>query len=63
MYEVQGARYAGADVTTRLDTLELTEPGTDRVDISGVTGEVPPPRLKVSLNTDHRGSRDRSSWH
>jgi acyclic terpene utilization AtuA family protein len=51
MYEIQGARYAGPDVTTRLDTLELTQDGPDRVLISGTQGEPPPPTLKVSLNT------------
>ncbi|BDT89620.1 acyclic terpene utilization AtuA family protein [Nocardia cyriacigeorgica] len=50
MYEIQGARYAGPDVTTRLDTIELEQEGADRVLISGVTGEAPPPQLKVSLN-------------
>lgn len=51
MYEIQSARYAGPDVTTRLDTIELSEDGPDRVWISGVEGEPPPPQLKVSLNT------------
>ncbi|MFD4403977.1 acyclic terpene utilization AtuA family protein [Nocardia sp. NPDC058499] len=51
MYEIQGARYAGPDVTTRLDTVELTADGPDRVLITGVQGEPPPPQLKVSLNT------------
>ncbi|MBF6077975.1 acyclic terpene utilization AtuA family protein [Nocardia beijingensis] len=51
MYEIQGARYAGPDVTARLDTIRLDQDGADRVRISGVTGEAPPPRLKVSLNT------------
>ncbi|WP_063016333.1 acyclic terpene utilization AtuA family protein [Nocardia niwae] len=51
MYEIQGPRYAGPDVTTRLDTIRLDQDGRDRVRISGVTGEAPPPRLKVSLNT------------
>ncbi|GAA5044985.1 acyclic terpene utilization AtuA family protein [Nocardia callitridis] len=51
MYEIQDARYAGPDVTARLDSIELTELGPDRVSISAVTGEPPPPRLKVSLNT------------
>ena len=51
MYEIQGARYAGPDVTTRLDTIRLTQQGPDRVLIDGVTGEAPPPRTKVSLNT------------
>ncbi|PPJ20015.1 exopolyphosphatase [Nocardia nova] len=51
MYEIQGARYAGPDVTARLDSIRLAADGDDRVLISGVTGEAPPPRLKVSLNT------------
>ncbi|MBD0323862.1 MAG: DUF1446 domain-containing protein, partial [Aldersonia sp.] len=51
MYEIQGARYAGPDVTTRLDTIVLTQEGPDRVLVSGVEGEPPPPQLKVSLNT------------
>ncbi|TQF68722.1 DUF1446 domain-containing protein [Rhodococcus spelaei] len=51
MYEIQGARYAGPDVTTRLDTVTLTQAGPDRVGIGPVSGEAPPPELKVSLNT------------
>ncbi|WP_038171786.1 acyclic terpene utilization AtuA family protein [Tomitella biformata] len=51
MYEIQGARYANPDATARLDTLELTELAPNRVQVSGVTGEAPPPELKVSLNT------------
>lgn len=51
MYEIQSARYAGPDVTTRLDSITLSQEGEDRVLISGVTGEAPPPQLKVSLNT------------
>ena len=50
VYEIGGARYAGPDVTTRLDTLALAPDGADRVRITGVTGEAPPPQLKVSLN-------------
>lgn len=51
LYEITGARYAGPDVTTRLDTLELQQDGPDRVRVSGVRGEPPPPAYKVSLNT------------
>ncbi|QIS16296.1 acyclic terpene utilization AtuA family protein [Nocardia arthritidis] len=51
MYEIQGARYAGPDVTVRLDSIRLGQDGPDRVSIGGVIGEAPPPRLKVSLNT------------
>ncbi|MFI5691613.1 acyclic terpene utilization AtuA family protein [Kribbella sp. NPDC051586] len=51
LYEVAGARYAGPDVTARLDTIELDADGPDRVRISGVRGEAPPPTYKVSLNS------------
>ena len=51
LYEVAGARYANPDVTARMDTIELSADGADRVRISGVAGEPPPPTLKVSLNS------------
>jgi hypothetical protein len=51
LYEITGARYAGPDVTARLDTIELAEAGPDRIRISGVEGEPPPPTYKVSLNS------------
>ncbi|MFE9678425.1 acyclic terpene utilization AtuA family protein [Streptomyces sp. NPDC006259] len=47
LYETGGARYAGPDVTARLDTVRLTQDGPDRVRIDGVRGEAPPPDLKV----------------
>ncbi|MEU7147393.1 acyclic terpene utilization AtuA family protein [Streptomyces sp. NPDC045456] len=49
LYETAGARYAGPDVTARLDTVRLTQDGPDRVRIDGVRGEAPPPTLKVGL--------------
>ncbi|WP_072690609.1 acyclic terpene utilization AtuA family protein [Rhodococcus marinonascens] len=51
LYEVTGGRYAGPDVTARIDAAELTQVGPDRVRITGVVGEAPPPKLKVSLNS------------
>jgi hypothetical protein len=51
LYEISGPRYAGPDVTARFDTIELSQEDTDRVRISGVRGEAPPPTLKVSLNS------------
>ncbi|MBJ7287906.1 acyclic terpene utilization AtuA family protein [Williamsia sp.] len=51
LYEITGPRYLGPDVTTRLDTVALAQQGTDRVQISGVRGEIPPESVKVSLNT------------
>jgi hypothetical protein len=51
LYEITCARYANPDVTLRMDSLELSDDGTDRVRIDGVRGEPPPPTLKVSLNS------------
>jgi len=51
LYEVAGPRYAGPDATLRLDSVQLRQDGADRVAITGVRGEPPPPTLKVSLNT------------
>jgi hypothetical protein len=51
LYEITGARYANPDVTARMDSIELSSDGPDRVRISGVIGEPPPPTLKVSLNS------------
>ncbi|WP_234351482.1 acyclic terpene utilization AtuA family protein [Streptomyces sp. XY413] len=49
LYETQGVRYLGPDVTARLDTVRLGDDGADRVRISGVRGEQPPPTLKVGV--------------
>jgi hypothetical protein len=51
LYEIGGPRYAGPDVTARFDTVNLAQDGPDRVRITGVHGEPPPPTLKVGLNT------------
>ncbi|MBY6411767.1 DUF1446 domain-containing protein [Rhodococcus sp. BP-252] len=51
LYEITGGRYANPDVTARIDTARLTQESSNRVRISGVTGEAPPPTLKVSLNS------------
>ncbi|MDH6119132.1 DUF1446 domain-containing protein [Kitasatospora sp. GAS204B] len=50
LYETGGPRYLGPDVTARLDSVRLDQVGPDRVRISGVRGEAPPPTLKVGLN-------------
>ena len=50
MYEVGGPVYLGPDVSTRLDTMDVTEDGADRVAITGVVGEPPPSSTKVCLN-------------
>jgi hypothetical protein len=50
VYEVGGPVYLGPDVSTRLDTMTLTQAGADRVAITGVVGEPPPETTKVCLN-------------
>lgn len=50
LYEVDGPRYLGPDVTARLDTIRLHDQGSDRVLVEGVRGEPPPSTLRVSLN-------------
>ncbi|MFD5149006.1 acyclic terpene utilization AtuA family protein, partial [Streptomyces sp. NPDC058401] len=47
LYETQGIRYLGPDVTARLDTVRLAQAGPDRVAVSGTLGEAPPATLKV----------------
>ncbi len=51
LYEITGARYANPDATLRVDTIELSDDGPDRVRVGGVKGEPPPGTLKVSLNS------------
>jgi hypothetical protein len=50
VYEIQSTRYLNPDVTARLDTIQLAQEGPDRVAITGVRGDPPPERLKVSVN-------------
>ena len=50
VYEIQSTRYLGPDVTTHLDSIRLDQQGPDRVAITGVRGEAPPPQLKVCVN-------------
>jgi hypothetical protein len=50
LYEISGPRYLNPDVTARFDTISLSPEGPDRVEISGVRGEAPPPTSKVCLN-------------
>ncbi|MER5336474.1 acyclic terpene utilization AtuA family protein [Micromonospora sp. NPDC002717] len=50
LYEVGGPAYLGPDVVARLDTVELSAAGPDRVRVSGVRGAPPPDTLKVGVN-------------
>jgi hypothetical protein len=49
LYEIAEPAYANPDVVARFDTIRLDRDGPDRVRISGVRGEPPPPTLKVGL--------------
>jgi len=50
LYEIQGPRYLNPDATARFDSIQLEEIATDRVKISGIKGEPPPPTTKVCIN-------------
>ena len=50
LYEIGGPRYLSPDAVARFDTIELSQVGPDRVRISDVRGEPPPPALKVTAN-------------
>ncbi|HEX7409036.1 MAG TPA: acyclic terpene utilization AtuA family protein [Candidatus Binatia bacterium] len=50
LYEIQGPRYLNPDVITRFDSIRLQQEGSDRVRVSGIQGEPPPPTTKVCIN-------------
>jgi hypothetical protein len=50
LYEIASARYANPDVTARFDSIRLAAEGPDRVRVSGVRGEPPPPTTKIAMN-------------
>lgn len=50
LYEVGDAVYLNPDVSADFRTIRLHQVGKDRVRISGTRGQLPPGRLKVSLN-------------
>ena len=57
LYEIGGPRSLGPDVTARFDTIRLEQIAHDRVRITDVRGEPPPPTLKVAMN-EHGGYRN-----
>jgi hypothetical protein len=50
LYEIAGPDYVNPDVTARFDTIRLSQQGPDRVLVSGVRGDPPPPTTKVCIN-------------
>jgi Acyclic terpene utilisation family protein AtuA len=50
LYEIAGAEYPNPDVTARFDTIHLEQEGPNRVRVTGIRGEPPPPTTKVCIN-------------
>ena len=50
LYEIQGPRYLNPDATARFDSIRLEQQSPDRVRVSGIAGEPPPPTTKVCIN-------------
>lgn len=50
VYEVGERNYLNTDVALDLGSIELTQEGPDRVRLSGVRGQAPPPTVKVTMN-------------
>jgi hypothetical protein len=50
LYEIGSPHYLNPDVTSLFESIKLTEIGPDRVQVTGVRGEPPPPDLKVAMN-------------
>ena len=49
VYEVSSTRYANPDVVTHLDSIHLSEAGTDRVAVKNARGSAPPETTKVAI--------------
>ena len=50
LYEIGGPAYLNPDGQACFDSIHLAEDGPDRVRISGIRGDSPPPTTKVALN-------------
>jgi hypothetical protein len=50
LYEIAEPAYAGPDVTTWFQTIDVAQAGPDRVRLSGVRGSAPTGQVKVALN-------------
>ena len=51
LYEMGAPSYLCPDCTARFDSISLHQDGPDRVAVSGIRGEPPPDKLKVSIST------------
>ncbi|HUP14595.1 MAG TPA: acyclic terpene utilization AtuA family protein, partial [Acidimicrobiia bacterium] len=50
LYEIGSPHYLNPDVISLFESITLTDIGPDRVQVTGVRGEPPPPDLKVAMN-------------
>src|SRR5207253_2696041 len=50
LYEMGTPQYLAPDCIARFDSIRLTQDGPDRVKVSGIVGEPPPEKLKVSVS-------------
>jgi len=53
LYEMGTPQYLAPDCIARFDSIRLTQDGPDRVKVSGIVGEPPPEKLKVSVSVAH----------
>jgi Acyclic terpene utilisation family protein AtuA len=53
LYEMGTPQYLAPDCIARFDSIRLTQEGPDRVKVSGIVGEPPPEKLKVSVSFSH----------
>jgi acyclic terpene utilization AtuA family protein len=53
VYEMGAPQYLAPDCVARFDSIRLTQDGPDRVKVSGIVGEPPPEKLKVSISFAH----------
>ncbi len=53
VYEMGTPQYLAPDCIARFDSIRLTQEGPDRVKVSGIVGEPPPEKLKVSISFAH----------
>lgn len=50
LYEMGEAGYLAPDCVARFDSIQLEQDGADRVRVSGIRGQAPPEKLKVSIS-------------
>jgi hypothetical protein len=53
LYEMGAPQYLAPDCIARFDSIRLSQDGPDRVRVSGIVGEPPPEKLKVSVSFSH----------